>query len=149
MNLATHKDVGSFVATRGGIAGTTVDSEVNTGWVDRQGFMSAVLALSGQAVLADAETLSFQGNWQDADDAAGSGAADYGDPVSNVVIQTGLTGQTEAPISLERGLGRLKANLDHARRYIRAQFTLSTSGSGTATYGAAIVLGGADQNPPL
>jgi hypothetical protein len=147
MSVSKIKDIGAYVAARGGIAGTTVDSEVNTGWIDRQGYLSAFLALAVQAVLADAETLSFVANWQDADDAAGAGAADYGDPVISAVIQTGATGATEAPVS-PTGNNLPKVNLDHARRYIRCQFTLTSSGSGTAAYGGAVVLGGGDQNNP-
>ena len=146
MNPARQKDVGFYVKTVAALAGTTVDSEVSTAWIDRRGFMSATLALACQPVLAEGETISFAGNWQDASDSAGSDAADYGDAVTTVTIQTGTTG-TDPMAGLAYAAGQLKANLDHAKRYIRAQFTLTTSSSGTATYGATIVLGGADHHP--
>lgn len=142
----TTKDIGAGIKPLAAIAGTTVDSEVSGAWVDRQGYFSVELALAIQAVLADSETIAIVANWQDADDSSGTGAADFGTALTSTTLQTGSSA-SEVVTGLDEGSAEFKQDLTAAKRWIRVQFTLTTSSTGTATYGACYILGGADVLP--
>lgn len=118
-------------------------SEIDGGYVDRQGYESAALVIFYEAALTEGETLSIAANVQDDADGAGAGA-DFGDALANAVVATGGSGG-----STERGTVRIPINLSGAKRYIRAQYTLSLSaGSSDTVLGcAAFILGGAQEVP--
>ena len=143
MNVAEFRNGGAFcrsargsgnnAATAGGSGDAT---EVNGAWQSRRSAtkgiaLSAKLIVSFTAALAQGATLSFTGNFQDALDAAGAGAADY--PVANntvgpLVAATGGTGG-----STETGTFEMDIDLSGAREFIRAQVTPDLSAANTDT----------------
>lgn len=145
------RPVGFVSATAAGSGDAT---EVDGDFQSIKGFASGALVVSYVAVLAQDETLSIACNVQDADDASGTGAADYGDLFENAVVATGGTGG-----STERGvvvldvdfLGGTQGDADGscAREFMGGQFTpdLSAAGTDTAEVAAILILGGADVNP--
>lgn len=125
------------------VAGGAGDNVAQNGpAVDRQGFLSAVLAVPIQATLAQAATLTINAKLQDSADGA-TGWTDFAGPTSNLVLTGGAGGSTES------GQLELNINLRGARRYVRAVATgdLSAATVDTARFGASIVLGGADSKP--
>jgi hypothetical protein len=129
-------------------------TEVDGGFGSVKGFASAALVIAYEAVLAENETLSIAANVQDATDASGTGAADYGATLANAVVATGGSGG-----STERGvvvldidlLGGTQGDADGtcSREFMQGQFTpdLSATGTDTADVAAILILGGADVNP--
>lgn len=144
-------DIGAHLASQAGGAGTAVAAgsgdatEVDGPWVDRTGFISCKLVITYKAVLADAESISFAANLQDATADDGTGAADFGDALANAIFATSSGGTTE------EGVAELDIDLVLANQYIRAQVTpdLSASGTDTLTWAAAIVMGGAIVEPAV
>lgn len=148
----TSRDIGAQIAGRACAAATAVAAgtgdatEVSGQWIDRQGFLSAKLIVTYQAVLAEGETISIAANLQDATDSSGTGAADFGTASADAVRATGGSGG-----STERGVVEIDVDLSAARQYVRAQFTpnLSASGTDTAILSAVLVLGGAESIPAV
>lgn len=120
---------GNNAATAGGAGDAT---EVNAAWQSRKGATGMALSvkaiISYTATLAQGATLTFAGNFQDASDGAGAGAADYGESVAATVVATGGTGG-----STETGTFELDADLAGAREFIRAQITPNLSAGATDT----------------
>ena len=138
-------------ATAGGAGDAT---EVDSGFQSCKGFQTAAVVISYKAVLAQEETLSIAANVQDASDAAGTGAADYGATLANAVVATGGTGGSTETGSVVLDidlLGGTQGDADGtcADEFIQCQWTpdLSASGTDTAEVAAVIVLAGADEDP--
>jgi hypothetical protein len=144
-------DIGAHLTSRFGGAGRALaagagdNTEVDGGWVDRTGKFSAKVVISYTTTLAQDETLSFTANLQDASDSGGTGAADFGTAYAKTVVATGGTGGSTETGVVEIG----DFNLMTADNFIQAQITpdLSASGTDVATWGAVIVLGGAETLP--
>lgn len=134
-------------ATAGGSGDNT---EVNGAWIDRvdsndHGIaLSAKLVIAYTATLAVGETLSFAGNFQDASDSSGTGAADYEDAWSSTVAATGASGG-----STETGTFEIDIDLSGADQFVRAQITpnLSRGGTDTCEWAASLVLYGDHRQP--
>lgn len=126
-------------------AGTGDNTEVNGAWIDRlsaKGMaMSAKLGINYTASLAATETLTFALNFQDAVDAAGTGAADY--PVGEVVAAT-VAATGDSGSATQTGVVEQDVDLGGARRFIRAQITpnLSRGATDTAAWSSMMVLFG-------
>lgn len=116
-------------ATAGGAGDNT---EVNGAWQDREGdngiAMSAKLVIVYEAVLGDGETLSFAANFQDATDANGTGADDYGDVVATQVVATGNSGGETVDGTVE-----IDVDLSGAKQFVRTQATPNLSAGSTDT----------------
>lgn len=151
MTQATVHDSGAYITTKAGAgvgdlitAGGTGDAtEINTGWIDRQGYGSCTIFAFGKASVADGETLVASGNLQDSASSDGSSPSDFGTAVSAVTIISAADsagGITDSPFGEKLG----SFNLAGAGRYIRWQGTpnLSASGTDTADICFGIVLGG-------
>lgn len=124
----------SGVATAGGTGDAT---EVDGAYVDRQDYLSAKLVIVGQAVLAEAATLSIAANIQDDADGAGAGV-DFAPAFANAVVATGGAGGSTEAFKVE-----LDFDLSTAKRYVRAQVTpnLSAANTDTCRWAAAWVFG--------
>ena len=120
---------GNNAATAGGTGDAT---EVNGAWQSRMSkggiALSAKLVVSFTATLAAGATLTFAGNFQDALDAAGTGAADFGAAVPAAVVATGGAGG-----STETGTFEVDVDLSGAREFIRSQMTPNLSAASTDT----------------
>lgn len=127
---------------------TTADSEVNGNWVDRKDpngkgrAQSGKLVINYSAVLADGETLSLAANFQDASSLAGAGADDYGDALPSTVIAAANSGGQTINDTVE-----VDVDLSGADEFIRGQWTLGTSLSGTVAFSAVFVLFGDREQP--
>lgn len=151
MNVATMRDIGSYITSRFGAfvavtAGGSGDGVEQDGdaWIDRQGFDSCKVVVSWEAVLAHGETLTLAGNLQDATDNSGTGVADHGDALASAVVATADSGG-----STERGTTEFDVDLTGANQFIRPQFTatMSASGTDTAQVMATVIMGGAQEVP--
>lgn len=159
MNVASFRNGGAYCRTARGsgnntatAAGTGDATEVSGAWQSRKSAtkgiaLSGKLVISYTATLAAAATLSFSGNFQDALDASGTGAADFpatGGSVAAFVAATGGTGGTT-----ETGTVELDIDLSGAREFIRAQITpdLSAGATDTAAWHMDYVFFGDHQQP--
>lgn len=137
---------GSYSRSERQLGNTTSETEQNGAWVSRLGdkgiALSAKLVVNFSAVLAAGETLSLSGNFQDALDGTGTGAADFGGSAAATVVATGDSGG-----STEVGTAEIDIDLSGAREYVRSQITLATSGAGTVAYSASIVFYGDHRQP--
>lgn len=126
-------------------AGTGDATEVSTAWIDVTECESVVFALAYTTTLADTESLSISGNLQEATDASGTGAADYGDAIASTTIVTSSGGTTET------GVMFAAFDVSATDGFVRFQFTpnLSASGTDTAKIQCLALLGGHKQNPPV
>ncbi|WPE19955.1 hypothetical protein [Shinella zoogloeoides] len=137
---------GSYSRSDRQLGSVTAETEQNGEWVGRLGdkgiALSAKLIVSYSAVLSAGETLTLAGNFQDALDAAGTGAADFGEAVPATVVATGDSGG-----STEEGTAEIDVDLSGAREFVRSQVTVATSGAGTLAYSAVIVFYGDHRQP--
>jgi len=150
MSIARQRNIGAFLAslnalianviTATGAAGTEQDGY----WNNRKRKLSGVLVISYTAVLGQDETLSIAANLQDATDAAGAGAADYGDAFADAIVATGGAGG-----STEIGTVEIDVDLSSANGWVRGQVTptLSAGTVDTVAISAVLVLSGADEYP--
>lgn len=143
---ARSEYAGYGVATAGG-AGDNI--EVDGPYFDRKPstigpYGSAKLVIAYRAVLAQAATLSFAANIQDATSSGGAGVADFGTAFTKAAVATGGTGG-----STETGTIEFDFDLTTAREFIRAQVTpdLSAANTDTLTWMATWVFFGADRGP--
>lgn len=130
-------------------AGAGDATEVNGSWVDRVladvGMaQSAKLVITFTATLAASATLTFAGNFQDATDSSGTGAADYSTAFSATVVATGDSGG-----STETGTVEIDVDLSGARQFIRSQITpnLSAGATDTCEWSACLVFYGDHRQP--
>lgn len=123
--------------------GTTVDAEVNGAWIARPGRVRRVKAIVHwrSANLANAEVVALALNLQDATDASGSGAADFGSAVSVPALYTAPG--SGGPHAVE-AVSEYVFDVAAARAFLRTQQTLSTSAAATATWSVALELEGDD-----
>lgn len=137
------------------VSSTTVDSEVVGEIFDRQGKNfpgSALLIINFSAALAEAETLKVTA--VDVDHGAASNlsdAAQYNNLFSTIlgsVAPTLATGPAGGG-TVKGSYGIRVPNLRGAKRYVRPQITLTTSGAGTCTWSASLALGGFAQQPQV
>lgn len=141
----SERGTGNNAVTAAGAGDAT---EVNGAWQSRKGTkgiaMSAKLVISYTTTLAQGATLSFAGNFQDADTVGGSGAADFGDAVAEKIVATGGTGGSTVTGTVE-----IDINLSPAREFVRAQMTpnLSAGATDTAAWHMDYVFFG-DHNQP-
>lgn len=134
-------------------AGSGDNTEVDGIWIDRlistQGMaMSAKLCMNYTAVLGNSgETLKFGVTLQDADDAAGTGAADVDGANATIAQTTAATAQSGG--STEVGVAEVDVDLAKAKRYIRFQITpnLSAAAADSAAWSAIAVMFGGDRGP--
>jgi len=151
MNTVLSRNIGGLIKSLASGAATAVaagagDATEDSGaYVDRQGYLSAKLVITFEAVLQATETLSIAANAQDATDSSGTGVADFGTAFANTVVATGGAGG-----STERGTVEIDLDLNTANQYLRAQFTpdLSAGATDTAIITSTFILGGADELPP-
>lgn len=139
----SRNDIGSYVKAVAGVAPQVVHDNtsgvvtVNGGWINRQGYESAVLAVKNGAAAGSPSSYSVAAKLQDAADNAGTGAAD-------------LAGDAITPITADNGLASVNVNLAPARQWIRVVLTVTFVGGGlspTLPVDATIVLGGAPELP--
>lgn len=125
--------------TAGGAGDAT---EVTSPGVDRLGFGSGVLVIAGRTNAAASETLKVTVKISDSADNSSFG--------SDTTLATAVTIATGGA-SAQSFVYELNLNLASYRRYVRFKITpdLSASGTDTAQWGAAIVLGGAVQKPAV
>lgn len=124
-------------------AGGAGDGTEATGqWIDRQGYLSALLVITYKTTLAADKTLTISAALDDATTSGGAGSAAYGPSLSPTVVATGA-------VTNLLGTVKLPVDLAGARRYIRARFTpdLSATSTDTAIVSATLVLGGAGEVP--
>lgn len=129
------------------VAGTTPDNvEQDGAYVDTQGYDHVTLKLTVKAVLAEGETATINMNAQTDADGTGTGT-DFGTAATAVVLTGGSGGSTETAI-VEIPLNLVVST---ALRYIRGQFTVDGSASGTDTWIACLdyILGGANKLPAV
>ena len=112
--------------------------------IDRLCCESGVLAVSFQASLAAAETLSLAVSVEESED-----NVSYDAPVvlhASAVVATGAGGGSQ-----EAGVLEIDENLRPRKRYVRYTITpdLSAGATDTAVYAAALVLGGCSELPPV
>lgn len=125
------------------VAAATEDNVKTTGEsIDTQGYMSAVLVLSGQVALTDTKTASFTVEYQTSPD--NSTWATAVELSATAVNATGDTGNTIEDLLLELAL-----NVAALPRYIRFNVTLDLSHTSTdeGLYSATCVLGGKESMP--
>jgi hypothetical protein len=146
MSVALSRDIGAYLTARYGVkaepvaAGAGDNTEVDSGYIDRQGYDSCKMIIGYSATLAEGKTLSIAANLQDATSSGGAGVADYGTAKANGVVATGGTGG-----STETGVVELDFDLSGANQFIRGQMTpdLSATATDTADLMMIIILGGA------
>lgn len=131
--------VGAGTATAGGSGDNT---KVTGQTINRQGFLSGVLAVAFKATLAEDETVSFAVEVQESADGSNWGTAEVLQAAT--VAATGDTGG-----STEYGVVEINENLKGRKKYVRYNITpdLSATTTDTLTWGATFVLGGADVKP--
>ncbi len=155
MSWGQTKDMGAYMApehagvavsvTAGGAGDAT---EVNGAWIDTKEFESMEVLFDYTATLAEGETLSLAANIQDADDIAGTGAADvsteYLTAMAATVVATG-----DSAGSTETGVYGMGVDLTKYRRYVRCQVTpdLSATATDTANLQGIAVFGGGQVLP--
>ncbi len=125
------------------VAAGAGDNVANTGaGIDRQGFNSAVVVLTGLSALADTKTLSLAVEYQTSTD-----DSTYATAVAlqaSTVVATGDTGGTN-----ETSVTAFDIDLASFPRYFRVNFTpdLNATGTDEAIVTCAVLLGGADVLP--
>lgn len=147
------RNVGAVIKTVNGggsrfvAAGTGDNTKVTGATIDRMpagaaGFLSAVVAVLGRAVLAEDETLKFALEYQESADGSSwdTAVALY---TATTVATGGAGGSTELAVK------ETDLDLSARKRYIRFNATpdLSASGTDTGEMLVAVTLGGADQTP--
>ncbi len=137
---------GDMVLVTAGGAGD--NTEANGEWVDRKDLtdgiaMSAKLVFVLEATLAAAANMTLLANFQDATDASGTGAADYGTPFPVTTVLASTPGGTVFTVV------EIDVNLSSAREFVRIQFTpnLSAANTDTARCAAVWLFGGAQRGP--
>lgn len=149
MSIALLRDIGAWIKGYLALipavitAGAGNDGvEVDGPWIDFTGAQGrgiaahgALLQICWSAALADTETLTLAANLQDATDASGTGAADFGTALAAVVVATSDGGTTET------GVTELKSKEFNGNRgFVRAQVTATLSASATDTVALAAIL---------
>lgn len=123
-------------------AGATEDGvEVTGETIDRQGFDSMKLVISYLATLADTKSLSFGIKEQESADGSTWDTA--------TVVQASTAAVTSDGGTNEAGTVEANINLRSKKRYVRYNITpdLSATGTDTAVWTAAAILGGAEALP--
>lgn len=155
MTMASRKDAGFRSRTVGAGKGTATaggagdNVAVNGAWVDRN--VATGIPDSGKLVvicdttLTAGQTLSMRAKLQDADDNAGTGAADVVDTlqVTDTGVQTGVASAT-GQVTFEMDVSFVKL-----RRFVRAVITpdLSNANTDTVNWQAAWIFFGGDRGP--
>lgn len=125
------------------VAAATEDNVKVTGEsIDRQGYDSCVFALTGSAVLTEAKLANIAVEYQDsADNSTWNTAVAL---QASTLAATGGTGGTTEDLLVELAL-----NLRPRQRYIRFNVTLdlTATGTDTAMWTAACILGGKEATP--
>jgi len=125
-------------------AGTGTDNSKKTGaTIDRQGYYSLTLAIIWIANLAASKTISFAIEYQESADGSDweTAVAIQASTVAGTGVSGGSTGLT--------GLVETDINLNARMRYIKFNITcdLSNTGTDTAAFTSAAILGGAIDKP--
>lgn len=135
----------SVTATAGGAGDNT---EANGDWADRKDAsdgiaMSVKCLITVEATLGAGASITFLANLQDAVDASGTGAADYGTPLTVTTVASSTPGETKGTVV------ELDFNLSSAREFIRLQFTpnLSAANTDTARMTVTYLFFGAQRGP--
>ena len=131
--------VGAGTATAGGTGDAT---KVTGQAIDRQDFLSGVLAIAFKATLAKDKTISFAVEVQESAD-----GSNFGTAVAVQAAKVAATGGESG--STEYGVVKIDENLKGRKRHVRYNITpdLSATGTDTLVWGAAFVLGGAVVKP--
>lgn len=121
--------------TAGGSGDAT---EVNGAWIAKGSAEGIAVAVAFTADLDADETLTLEGNLQDASDISGTGAADHGTAVAATTVATGGAGGTT-----ETGVAVFDFPVQSADDFVRIQFTpnLSRGATDTANITAFAILG--------
>jgi len=146
-NVRSARAAGNQTATAGGSGDAT---QVDGAWVSRKTAtgsiaLSAKAIISYTATLTAAATLKFAAQFQDAVDAAGAGAANYGDAIASTTAATGGGGGTT-----ETGTAEFDVDLGGAREFIRIRVTpdLSAGATDTAAWSAIYLFFGDQRGFP-
>lgn len=125
---------GSGTATAAGTGDATKVTSID---IDRLGYMSGTLVISGKATLQEDKTLSFTIDIQDCSTADGTFASYKS--VSKTAYATGGSGGTTEYFCVP-----VDVNLEGADRYLNIDITpdLSATGTDTATWAAVMILAG-------
>lgn len=151
MGIARQRNIGAYLNSANALAANVVTAggggdgvEQDGYWNNRTRKLSAVLVVSFEATLAEAETLSIAANIQDALDGAGVGAADYDGEFLNAIVATGGSGG-----SVEVGTVEIDVDLSSAKGWVRGQVTptLSAGATDTVALSAVLILSGSDEYP--
>jgi hypothetical protein len=140
--MLTPTDVGSILTAKIGNVPVAASAGTRSGTaIDRQGFSSGVLVAMSGAATGTPTTQTLDAKIQDSDDGS-TGWADYNDG-SGVVSLTQITAVNT--------VGRKRFNLIRAKRFIRVQEVVAFTGGTTPTLavGESVILGGAQEEPPL
>ncbi len=151
ISQALAHDIGRFITTTFGdqvdvlAAGAGDATESDGAWVTVPlNARSAVLLITWETVLDDAETLTLTANAQDATDGAGAGAADYqtGSNLAATIVATASGAETLT------GTQELRYNLAGSRGFVRSQVTpdLSRGATDIARIQAVWIFGGLETN---
>jgi hypothetical protein len=138
-DLIKHVYVGIGSATAGGTGDATA---VEGATINRDGYLSGVLAIPFTATLAATKTLKFTVEVQEsADGTTWDTEVKLKDAV---VVATGKTGG-----STETGVLEVNENLSGRKLYVRYNVTadLSATGTDTCSFAATFALGGARKIP--
>lgn len=116
--------------------------ENNGAWIPVDNRFGVRYGILWRTTLAAAETFTLSFNLQDATDASGTGAADFGTAYPATVQATGaLTNQL--------GVTYLDKTLTDARTHIRVQYTGDLSAGATDTLDMQVFMLFSEQNTPV
>lgn len=151
MNAALLHDPSAVLAAAYAGANTSVTAggggdatEVDGAYVLVEDAEGISFLIGFTATLGADETLTIAGNLQDADDASGTGVADYGTAIAATVVATGPSGGGTVT-----GVAIVTASTAGMREACRVQFTpnLSAGSTDTAALSCVAIMGGAKRLP--
>jgi len=132
MNVAQQKDIGSFINAVVGTVPTTASAgAINGSSIDRQGYQSCALHVSGGAATGTPTSLTIASKIQE----SSTGSSGWTD-VSGAAITTSAAASTDAEADVD---------LSGVKRYVRVVTTVAFVGgtSPAIPVAASVVLGGA------
>ena len=146
--MSNPRDIGYSIAGMPGIdAAAGVESAEQTGpWVNRHDpvlwLSASAMVQARAAALADTENITITAQIEDADDAAGTGAAAYG-AAADPKVETNTSGGVQDT----RAVLEYDVDLSGAREYVRIKATVTPSAATACDMSGVWVLGGANKNP--
>lgn len=124
--------------------GSGNNTEVNSGWINVEGYLSAKLVIQAESNIAANKALQMSANLEDATDSSGDGAADFGGSVTTKQMDGGTGSESNSLSVLE-----MDFDLAGARGFVRAQITpnLTATGTDTSSVSATLLLFGGGEDP--